>query len=127
MKHLTGSGKIAGTVHKTPLTPACVQLLFEKGELACAGTNNPRALMQTVWFYVSLYFGKRGHENQNRCSVCAKSSGEKYYDLNKEDPGAMLSKNHSGVLYGTEDHSDDKLKLNIYCLLQPPSSTLLLY
>ena len=33
--------KIAGTVHKSPLTPETVQLLFEKGELTSAETSDP--------------------------------------------------------------------------------------
>ena len=65
LKHLLGSGKIAGTVHKNPLTAEAVQQLFEKGELTSAETSNPRGLLQTVWFYISLYFGKRGRENQS--------------------------------------------------------------
>ena len=32
LKHLASSGKIAGTVHKTPLTAETVQKLFEAGE-----------------------------------------------------------------------------------------------
>ena len=34
LKHVVTTGKIAGTVHKSPLTPETVQLLFEKGELS---------------------------------------------------------------------------------------------
>ena len=52
--------------------------------------------MQTAWFHVSLYFGKRGRENQSlmkksmlRLAVTA--SGEEYFELNKEKPGAVLS------------------------------------
>jgi hypothetical protein len=48
LKHLMGTGEIAETVHKNPLKPEAVQLLFEKGELACAETRDPRCLMQTV-------------------------------------------------------------------------------
>ena len=65
LKHLASTGKIAGTIHKNPLTAEIIQKLFESGELASADTKIPRALLQTTWFYVSLYFGKRGRENQS--------------------------------------------------------------
>ena len=101
------TGKIAGTVHKSPLTPETVQLLFEKGELTSAETSDPRALMQTVWFYISLYFGKRGRENQRAMKktmlrLCVTGAGEEYFELNKDQPGTMLSsKNHTGGLEGS--------------------------
>ena len=65
LKHLASTGKIAGTIHNNPLTAEIIQKLFESGELASADTKIPRALLQTTWFYVSLYFGKRGRENQS--------------------------------------------------------------
>ena len=113
IKHLASTGKIAGTIHKNPLTPDIIQKLFETGELASAETKNPSALLQTTW--VSLYFGKRGRENQSlvkksmlRLAVTA--SGEEYFELNKEEPGAVLStKNHKGGLDGSEDHADGKI------------------
>ena len=87
LKHLASTGKIARTIHKNPLTAEIIQKLFEAGELASAETKNPRALLQTTWFYVSLS-GKRGRENQSlmkktmlRLAVTA--SGEEYFELNK--------------------------------------------
>ena len=62
LKHLASTGKIAETTHKSPLTAEFIQKLFEARELASADTKIPRALLQTSWFYVSLYFGKRGRE-----------------------------------------------------------------
>ena len=59
LEHLSSTGKIGGTVHKKTLTAEVVKKLFEANELGSAETQNPRVLMQTVWFYVSLYFGKR--------------------------------------------------------------------
>ena len=46
LKHLASTGKIAGTVHKNPLTAEVVQKLFEAGELACAETKIPLALLR---------------------------------------------------------------------------------
>ena len=38
------------------------------------------------------------------------ATGEEYFELNKEEPGAVLStKNHTGGLEGTEDHADGKI------------------
>ena len=77
--------------------------------------KNPRALLQTTWFYISLYFGKRGRENQSLMKesmlrLVVTASGEEYFELNKEEPGAVLStKNHTGGLDGSEDHADGKI------------------
>ena len=115
LKHLASIGKIVGTVHKTPLTAETVQKLFEAGELASAETKNPRLLLQTTWFYISLYFGKRGRENQSAMKksmlrLAVTPSGEEYFELNKDEPGAVLStKNHTGGLDSTEDHADGKI------------------
>ena len=65
LKHLNSSGQIAGTVHKKPLIGELIQTLYEKGQLGDATTQDPRVLLQTSWFFISLYFGKRGRENQS--------------------------------------------------------------
>lgn len=78
-----------------------VQKLFEADQLANAETRNPRLLLQTTWFYISLYFGKRGRENQSAMKksmlrLAVTPSGEEYFELNKDEPGAVLStKNHN--------------------------------
>ena len=115
LKHLASTGLIAVMVHKNPLTAEVVQKLFEARELACAETKNPLALLQTTWFYVSLYLGKRRREIQSlmkksvlRLTVTA--TGEEYVALNKAEPGAVLStKNHTGGIDGSEDHGDGKI------------------
>lgn len=113
--HLSSTGKISATVHKTPLTYEVIQRLYEKGELVTATTNNPRALLQTAWFLISLYFGKRGRENQalmkkSMMKLVKTANGEEYFELNKKEPGTVLTtKNHAGGLEATEDHSDGKI------------------
>ena len=85
------------------------------GELASAETRNPLLLLQTTWFYISLYLGKRSRENQRAMKksmlrLAVTPSGEEYFDLNKDEPGAVLStKNHRGGLDGTEVHADGKI------------------
>lgn len=115
LKHLSNTGQIAGTVHKNPLTRQIVAKLYEAGELGQSNTRNPRVLLQTAWFYISLYFGRRGRENQATMKksvlrLVQTASGEEYFELNKAEPGTVLtSKNHTGGLHGTEDHSDGKI------------------
>ena len=115
LKHLASTGLIAVTVHKNPLTAEVVQKLFEARELASAETKNPLTLLQTTWFYVSLYLGKRRREIQSlmkksvlRLTVTA--TGEEFFELNKAEPGVVLStENHTGGIDGSEDHGDGKI------------------
>lgn len=115
LKHLSNTGQIAGTVHKNPLTREIISKLYEEGELGQYNTRNPRVLLQTAWFYISLHFGKRGRENQANMKksvlrLVKTATGEEYFELNKAEPGTVLtSKNHTGGLHGTEDHSDGKI------------------
>ena len=115
LKHLAITGKIAGTIHKNPLTTEVLQKFFKSGELASADAKIPRALLQTTWFYLSLYFGRRGRENQSRMKksmlrLAVTAACEEYFELNKEEPGAVLStKNHTGGLEGSEELADGKI------------------
>lgn len=115
LKQLVNEGKIAGTVHKNPLTSEIIQKLYDVGELADADTRDPRALLQTAWFIVSIYFGKRGKENQSSLKksmlrLVPAANGEEFFELNRNEPGAVFaSKNHTGGLDGSEDPSDGKI------------------
>ena len=53
VKDLRKSGKIAGVVHKKPLTQEQIQLLYQTGELGPADSEDPTQLMHTVWFTLS--------------------------------------------------------------------------
>ena len=93
LKHLSRTGEIAGTVHKEPFSTEVIQKLYKKGELAEASTRNPRALMQTAWLFISLYFGKRGRENQAAMKksilrLVTTAEGAEYFELNRNEPGA---------------------------------------
>ena len=105
LKHLASTGKIAGTIHKNPLMAEIIQKFFESGELASADTNVPHALLQTTWFYVSLYFGKRGRENQSltkksmlRLAVTA--AGEEYFSTKKNQAQCFPPKITQATLRG---------------------------
>ena len=111
LKQLFNGGKIAGTVHKNPLTGETIKKLYERGQLADADTRNPRVLLQTAWFFISIYFGKRGRENQHSLKksmfrLVKAANGEEFFELNKS---VLSSKNHTGGLDGSEDHSDGKI------------------
>ena len=58
-------GKAIPIVHKQPIKKEHVQQLFQTGELGECDTQDPAQLLRTTWFYITLYFGKRG-ENQTK-------------------------------------------------------------
>ena len=66
MKDLRKTGKIAGVVHKRAISKEQLKILFESGELGPAEILNPAQLQRTAWFYLVLFFGRRGRENQRR-------------------------------------------------------------
>jgi len=47
------------------LTKEMVEKLYHEGELVEFDMLNPGKLQQTVWFFISLFLGKRGRENQH--------------------------------------------------------------
>jgi hypothetical protein len=108
-------GKISPVTHKNPITSEQLQQLFKSGQLGEAETTNPYQLLRTAWFYITLYFGKRGRENQRKLLkemlVLRETPGKKkYYELRKDLPGAMLAtKNHQGGLDDSADESDGKM------------------
>ena len=90
--------------------------LYEVGELVDASSLDPKKLQQTAWFFITLYFGRRGRENQRQLTKSSlklsktPNSGLEYYELNREAPGGVFStKNHRGGLDGSDDPSDGKM------------------
>ncbi|XP_060793157.1 uncharacterized protein LOC132896388 isoform X2 [Neoarius graeffei] len=112
VKDLRKMGKIAGVVHKKAMTQEHIRLLYESGELGPADSEDPAQLMHTVWFYLSLYLGRRGRENQRQLKpsmlvLRSTPDGREYYELNREVAGSVLAaKNHQG---DPEDESDGKI------------------
>ena len=86
------------------MTTEIIKKLYEKGKLADADTLSLQTLLQTAWFFISIYFGKRGRENQTMLKktmlhLVTTADGEEYFELNKDQPGVVLtSKNHTGGL-----------------------------
>ena len=115
LKNLSKNGEISGTKHKGAVTREVVQKLYEINELVGVNSLHPLKHMQTVWFYITLFLGKRGRENQakmkkNFLVLRQDANGEKYFEINRErGAGVLTSKNHQGGLADTEDHSDGKI------------------
>ena len=64
LKTLSKSGQIAPTMQKQPLTKEVVAKLYEEGELVDIDSLQPNKVQQTARFFVSLFLGERGRENQ---------------------------------------------------------------
>ena len=115
IKELRKSGKIAGVVHKRSISKEQIQKLYDCGELGAADCTNPAQLQRTVWFYICLFFGRRGRENQRAMkpgmlSLRVTPQGVEYFELDRRFPGSLLAtKNHQGGLADAEDESDAKI------------------
>ena len=115
VKDLRKTGKIAGVVHKRAISKEQLKKLFESGELGPAGSLNPAQLQRTAWFYLGLFFGRRGRENQRQLTPAMLSLRKtpqcvEYYELNRSQPGSLPAiKNHQGGLADAEDESDAKI------------------
>ena len=112
LKSLSKSGEILPSRHKPALTKEAIEKLFEAGELVDRNTMDPAKLQQTTWFFISLFFGRRGRENQRALrptafKLCKTPMGVEYFKINRDEPGGVLTtKNHQGGLNGSEDPSD---------------------
>ena len=108
-------GEIAGVIHKETLTRGIIVKLFQSGQLGPADKKNPLQLQNTVWFYVSLYFGKRGRENQRKMTkpmlvLRTTPNCHHYYEVNHSMAGVLPStKNHQGRIQDGEDESNAKM------------------
>ena len=93
-------GKASPIVHKQPITKEQVEQLFQTGQLGECHTQDPAQLLRTTWFYITLYFGKRGRENQRKLtkemlSLQSTPQGRQYYELTN----LLGSKSHQGGLH----------------------------
>ena len=108
VKELRKSGKISSVVHKKAISEQQVENLFQSGELGPADTKDPAQLQRTAWFYLGIYFGRRGRENQRDMKPAMLAlkdtpQGEEYFELNREFPGSLpATKNHQGGLSDAE-------------------------
>ena len=79
-------------------------------ELYCQFAANNAVLRLTIFWQI-----KRGRENQSLIKksmlrLVVTTSGEEYYELSKDEPGAVPSpKNYTGCLDGSENHVDGKI------------------
>ena len=93
-------GKASTIVHKQPITKEQVEQLFWIGQLGECHTQDLAQLLRTTWFYITLYFGKRGRENQRKLtkemlSFQSTPQDRQYYELRN----LLGSKNHQGGLH----------------------------
>ena len=93
VKDLRKTGKIAGVVHKRAISKEQLKKLFESGELGPPGSLNPAQLQRTAWFYLGLFFRRRGRENHRQLTTAMLSlrktpQGVEYYLAGyKKSPG----------------------------------------
>jgi len=98
-----------------PLTKEIVAKLYGEGELVDIDSLQPHKLQQTAWFFISLFLGKRGRENQQllkKYMLISRQTptGEKDLEMSRERAGAVLvTKNHQGGLDDNEDESNGKI------------------
>lgn len=114
LKTLSKSGQIAPTAHKPPLTKEVVAKLYEEGELVDIESLQPHKVQQTAWFFISLFLGKRGRENQQMLKKDMlvereTPNGEKYFEMSRERGAVLATKNHQGGLDDKDDESNGKI------------------
>ena len=103
-------GKASPIVHRQPNTKEQVEQLFRTGQLGECHTQDHAQLLRTTWFYITLYFGKRGRENQRKLtkemlSLQSTPQGRQYYELRN----LLGSKIHLGGLHDSNDESDGEM------------------
>ena len=122
VKDLKKSGKIAGVVHKKAITKGQLKKLFDSGQLGPANSQDPAQLQRTVWFYLGLYFGRRGRENQRDLKsgmLVLKNTidGEEYFELNRQMPPSLSPIN-------ARDKSDAKVVFSVVGSSRCPVATI---
>ena len=79
LKHLASTGKIAGTVHKNPLTAEVMQKVFEAGELASAETKKSSPFAASnMGLRFSLSWQKRERKSKFNEEIYAPSDGDSH-------------------------------------------------
>ena len=97
LKSLCKSGEICSMVHEPAFTVEAVAKLYEAGELVDASTLDPTKLQQRAWFLITVYFGRRGREDQRQLTKMSlklsktPNSSLEYDDLNREATGGVFS------------------------------------
>ena len=95
-------GLISSTKHKRPFSQEDLEALYSNNQL---GLENPESLVNTAWFYIVLYFGKRGRENQREMKASDQqlkttTGGLKYFVLKER-----ATKNHPGGISYNENET----------------------
>ena len=115
VKSFRREGKVGSGVHKNPIMKDQIKMLFERQQLGPADAKCPSQFLPTLWFCITLYFGKRGRQNQRQMTKTMLALrrtplGKRYYGLQRRIPGAVLAtKNYLGGLNDEEDEPDGKM------------------
>ena len=101
-------------MHKQVLTKEIAEKLYKEGELVDIDSLQPHKVQQRAWFFIILFLGRRGRENQQLLKkhmlISRKApNGEKYLEINKEHGAVLATKNHQGGLDDKEDESNGKI------------------
>ena len=122
VKDLKKSGKIEGVAHTKAITKQQLQKLYDSGQLGPADSQDPTQLQRTVWFYLGLYFGRRGRENQRDLKsgmlvLKNTSEGVEYFELNRQMPTSLSHIN-------TTDKPDTKVMFSVVGSSRCPVATI---
>ena len=98
VRNLRKTGKTAGVVHKRAISMEQLMKLFESSEFGLADSLNPAQSQRTAWFYLGLFFGRRGRENQRQLTPAR----VEYYELNRSQHQGTLA-DHGSRWIGCED------------------------
>jgi len=71
-------------VRKKAISKQQVETRLQSGELGPANTKDPAQLQRKAWFYLGIYFGRRGRENKRQMkptmlALRATPQGEEYF------------------------------------------------
>ncbi len=102
LKSLAKTGVLSSTKHKPAIEREHLEQLFAAKQL---GNDTPESLLQTAWFYLMLYFGKRGRENQRNMVKEDIVFGKNVNGLEYVTLRERATKNHPGGLRDNEDNS----------------------
>ena len=123
IKDLKKSGKIEDVVHRRAITKEQVEKLYDSGQLGPANSSDPAQLQRTVWFYIGLYFGRRGLENQRELKsgmLSLKTTPQRveYFELNRQMAASQ------SLLADARDISDAKVMFSVAGSSRCPVTTI---
>lgn len=105
LKNMAKEGVISSTKHKQAISTEDLEKLYEERQL---GNSTPESLLNSAWFYIMLYFGRRGRENQRQMVLQDIVFGESSSGLQFITLRERATKNHPG---GLKDNQDECMSI----------------